>query len=116
MLDPAIEFGDEAEDHTLPFRDADAVVDYFATTATEHMAALTKVAKPQLHLVRGVDVPVAAYHVSGEYAMIKAAAANGWIDHDVVAVEQLTAVRRAGADIILTYFAGWYGERYEVLS
>lgn len=63
-----------------------------------------------------VDVPVAAYHVSGEYAMIKAAAANGWIDHDAVAVEQLTAVRRAGADIILTYFARWYGERYEALS
>ncbi|MEN9507396.1 MAG: porphobilinogen synthase [Actinomycetota bacterium] len=63
-----------------------------------------------------VDVPVAAYHVSGEYAMIKAAAANGWIDHDMVAVEQLTAVHRAGADIVLTYFAGWYGERYEVLA
>ena len=55
-----------------------------------------------------VDVPVAAYHVSGEYAMIKAAAANGWIDHDAVAVEHLTAIRRAGADIILTYLAGWY--------
>ena len=57
-----------------------------------------------------VDVPVAAYHVSGEYAMIKAAAANGWIDHDTVAVEQLTAVKRAGADIILTYFARWFAE------
>lgn len=57
-----------------------------------------------------VDVPLAAYHVSGEYAMIKAAAANGWIDHDAVAVEQLTAVKRAGADIILTYFARWFAE------
>lgn len=57
-----------------------------------------------------VDVPVAAYHVSGEYAMIKAAAANGWIDHDTVAVEQLTAIKRAGADIILTYFARWFAE------
>ena len=57
-----------------------------------------------------VDVPVAAYHVSGEYAMIKAAAANGWIDHDSVALEQLTAVKRAGADIILTYFARWFAE------
>ena len=57
-----------------------------------------------------VDVPVAAYHVSGEYAMIKAAAANGWIDHDTVALEQLTAVKRAGADIILTYFARWFAE------
>jgi porphobilinogen synthase len=52
-----------------------------------------------------VDVPVAAYHVSGEYAMIQAAAANGWIDGPAVALEQLTAVKRAGADVILTYFA-----------
>jgi porphobilinogen synthase len=59
-----------------------------------------------------VDVPVAAYHVSGEYSMIKAAAANGWIDHDAVAVEHLTAIRRAGADIVLTYFARWFAERY----
>ncbi|MEJ7724575.1 MAG: porphobilinogen synthase, partial [Ilumatobacteraceae bacterium] len=44
-----------------------------------------------------VDVPVAAYHVSGEYAMLEAAAANGWIDHDVVALEHLTAIKRAGA-------------------
>jgi porphobilinogen synthase len=57
-----------------------------------------------------VDVPIAAYHVSGEYAMIKAAAANDWIDHDTVALEQLTAVKRAGADIILTYFARWFAE------
>ena len=57
-----------------------------------------------------VNVPVAAYHVSGEYAMIKAAAANGWIDHDVVATEQLTAIRRAGADIVLTYLTRWYAE------
>jgi porphobilinogen synthase len=52
-----------------------------------------------------VDVPVAAYHVSGEYAMVKAAAANGWIDGDAVALEHITAVKRAGADLILTYFA-----------
>jgi porphobilinogen synthase len=52
-----------------------------------------------------VDVPLAAYHVSGEYSMIKAAAANGWIDGDAVALEHLTAVKRAGADIILTYLA-----------
>lgn len=55
-------------------------------------------------------LPVAAYHVSGEYSMIKAAAANGWIDHDTVALEHLTAIRRAGADIILTYLARWYAE------
>jgi porphobilinogen synthase len=52
-----------------------------------------------------VDVPVAAYHVSGEYAMVKAAAANGWIDGGAVALEHITAVKRAGADVILTYFA-----------
>ena len=57
-----------------------------------------------------VNVPVAAYHVSGEYSMIKAASANGWIDHDVVATEHLTAIKRAGADIILTYLARWYAE------
>ena len=62
--------------------------------------------------VRSVtDLPVAAYHVSGEYSMIKAAAANGWIDHDTVALEQLTAVKRAGADIILTYLARWFAEQ-----
>jgi porphobilinogen synthase len=55
-------------------------------------------------------LPVAAYHVSGEYSMIKAAAANGWIDHDTVALEHLTAIRRAGADIILTYLARWFAE------
>ena len=57
-----------------------------------------------------VDVPVAAYHVSGEYSMIHAAADRGWIDRDAVALEQLTAVKRAGADIVLTYFARWYAE------
>ena len=52
-----------------------------------------------------VDVPIAAYHVSGEYAMVHAAAERGWIDGDAVALEQLTAVKRAGADMVLTYFA-----------
>jgi porphobilinogen synthase len=51
------------------------------------------------------DIPVAAYHVSGEYAMIKAAAANGWIDGHLVAMEHLTSIKRAGADLILTYLA-----------
>jgi porphobilinogen synthase len=52
-----------------------------------------------------VDLPVAAYHVSGEYSMIKAAAERGWIDGDAVALEHLTSIKRAGADIILTYLA-----------
>jgi porphobilinogen synthase len=51
------------------------------------------------------DLPVAAYHVSGEYSMIKAAAERGWIDGPAVALEQLTAIKRAGADVILTYLA-----------
>ncbi|MEZ7961332.1 MAG: porphobilinogen synthase [Ilumatobacter sp.] len=59
-----------------------------------------------------VDVPVAAYHVSGEYAMIHAAADNGWIDGDAVALEQLTAIKRAGANIILTYFTRWFAENH----
>jgi len=58
-----------------------------------------------------VDVPVAAYHVSGEYAMVKAAAERGWIDGDAVALEQITAVKRAGADVILTYFAAELAEQ-----
>ncbi|HEY7917572.1 MAG TPA: porphobilinogen synthase [Acidimicrobiales bacterium] len=56
------------------------------------------------------EVPVGAYHVSGEYAMVKAAAARGWIDGPAVALEQLTAVKRAGADFVLTYFAGEVSE------
>ena len=56
------------------------------------------------------DVPVAAYHVSGEYAMIQAAAANGWLDERAAATETLLAIRRAGADVILTYFAGRMAE------
>ncbi|MEH6534748.1 MAG: porphobilinogen synthase [Psychroserpens sp.] len=52
-----------------------------------------------------VDVPVAVYQVSGEYAMLKAAAQKGWLDHDAVMLEQITAIKRAGADVIASYFA-----------
>ena len=52
-----------------------------------------------------VDLPVAAYQVSGEYAMVEAAAANGWLDRERIIDETLTSIRRAGADIILTYWA-----------
>jgi len=51
------------------------------------------------------DVPLAAYNVSGEYAMLKAAAANGWLDERRAMLESLTAIRRAGADFIITYYA-----------
>jgi porphobilinogen synthase len=58
------------------------------------------------------DVPIAAYHVSGEYSMIQAGAERGWIDGPRVALEQLTAVKRAGADIVLTYFARQAAEEW----
>jgi porphobilinogen synthase len=71
--------------------------------------AMVKPALPYLDVIRRVkqhsDVPVAAYNVSGEYAMIKAAAQNGWLDEKACALEALTGIRRAGADVILTYFA-----------
>jgi porphobilinogen synthase len=70
---------------------------------------MVKPALPYLDVVRAVaesvDVPVAAYQVSGEYAMVEAAAANGWIDRERAIVETLTSIRRAGAQIILTYWA-----------
>ncbi|TVZ52559.1 porphobilinogen synthase [Dokdonia sp. Hel_I_53] len=56
-------------------------------------------------LREAVNVPIAVYQVSGEYAMVKAAAANGWLDHDQVIMEQVTAIKRAGAQIIASYFA-----------
>ena len=58
-----------------------------------------------------VDLPLAAYHVSGEYSMVKAAAERGWIDGDAVALEHVTSIKRAGADIVLTYFARDLAER-----
>ncbi|HYY41934.1 MAG TPA: porphobilinogen synthase [Pyrinomonadaceae bacterium] len=70
---------------------------------------MVKPATCYLDIVRAVrdrfDLPLAAYHVSGEYAMIKAAAAQGWIDEQRVMMETLTSIRRAGADVILTYYA-----------
>jgi porphobilinogen synthase len=59
---------------------------------------------------RAVDVPVAAYQVSGEFAMVRAAAERGWVDGPAVALEQLTAIKRAGADVVLTYFAAEVAE------
>ncbi|MEV4723855.1 porphobilinogen synthase [Micromonospora humida] len=70
---------------------------------------MVKPALPYLDVVAAVraavDVPVAAYQVSGEYAMVEAAAANGWIDRERVMLETLTSIRRAGAQVILTYWA-----------
>lgn len=70
---------------------------------------MVKPALPYLDVVRrvrdAVQVPVAAYNVSGEYAMVEAAAANGWIDREAAILETLTSIRRAGADVVLTYWA-----------
>jgi porphobilinogen synthase len=66
--------------------------------ALPYLDVLSKVAE-------SVDVPVAAYQISGEYAMVEAAAANGWIDRERAIMETLTSVRRAGASMILTYWA-----------
>jgi porphobilinogen synthase len=76
---------------------------------------MVKPALPYLDVVRAVrerfDLPLAAYNVSGEYAMVKAAAAAGDLDERAAAIESLTAIRRAGADVVLTYwakeFASW---------
>jgi porphobilinogen synthase len=71
-------------------------------------ALMVKPALPYLDVIRAVresyDVPVAAYNVSGEYAMVKAAARAGWLDERTAALESLTAIKRAGADLILTYW------------
>jgi porphobilinogen synthase len=70
---------------------------------------MVKPALPYLDVIAAVrstvDIPVAAYQVSGEYAMVEAAAANGWIDRERVILETLTSIRRAGASMILTYWA-----------
>jgi len=78
---------------------------------------MVKPALPYLDVIRAVreavDLPIAAYNVSGEYAMVKAAAARGWIDEKRIVLEALASIRRAGADVILTYhakdFARWVG-------
>jgi porphobilinogen synthase len=70
---------------------------------------MVKPGLPYLDIVRRVKdafaMPTFAYQVSGEYSMLKAAAANGWLDHDAVMMESLLAFKRAGADGVLTYFA-----------
>jgi porphobilinogen synthase len=70
---------------------------------------MVKPALPYLDVIRRVKdatrVPVAAYHVSGEYSMIKAAAASGYLDERATVLESLLSIRRAGADIVITYFA-----------
>jgi len=116
-VDCTIVGGGDRKGYQQDWRNArEALVEVQADIAEGADMVMVKPALAYLDVIAAVraavDVPLAAYHVSGEYAMIKAAAANGWIDHDVVATEHLTAIKRAGADIILTYFARWFAERH----
>ena len=109
-VDCAIVGGGDRKSYQQDWRNArEALVEVHADISQGADMVMVKPALSYLDIIAAVkaavDVPVAAYHVSGEYAMIKAAAANGWIDHDAVAGEQLTAIRRAGADVILTYLS-----------
>ncbi|HQV58934.1 MAG TPA: porphobilinogen synthase, partial [Ilumatobacteraceae bacterium] len=114
-VDCAIVGGGDRKAYQQDYRNAhEALVEVDADLAEGADIVMVKPALSYLDVIAAVrdrvDVPVAAYHVSGEYSMIKAAAANGWIDHDAVALEQLHAIKRAGADMILTYLARWYAE------
>lgn len=114
-VDCAIAGGGDRKAYQQDFRNArESIVEVQADLAQGADIVMVKPALAYLDIIAAVraavNVPVAAYHVSGEYAMLKAAAANGWIDHDVVATEHLTAIKRAGADIVLTYLARWYAE------
>jgi porphobilinogen synthase len=108
--DSAPSFGDRRGYQMDPARGADEAV-LEATLDVDQGAdiVMVKPAGPYLDIVRAVrermDVPVAAYQVSGEYAMIEAAARNGWIDRDRVVTESITSIARAGADLIITYHA-----------
>ncbi|MFM8848750.1 MAG: porphobilinogen synthase [Actinomycetota bacterium] len=114
-VDVRIEGGGDRKGYQQDWRNSrEAIVEVMADIEQGADMVMVKPAVAYLDVISAVrsvvDVPVAAYHVSGEYAMIKAAAANGWIDHDVVATEHLTSIKRAGADIILSYLARWYAE------
>jgi porphobilinogen synthase len=115
-VDVTIAGGGDRKGYQQDWRNArEALVEVAADLAQGADIVMVKPAVAYLDVIRAVrervDVPVAAYHVSGEYAMLKAASANGWIDHDTVALEHLTAIRRAGADMILTYLTRWFAER-----
>jgi porphobilinogen synthase len=109
------EFGDRRGYQMDPANGAEAVREAELDLEEGADMLMVKPALPYLDVVRRVKeatgAPVAAYHVSGEYSMLKAAAANGWIDERAATLEALTSIRRAGADAIVTYYAkeaaGW---------
>ncbi|HRX84027.1 MAG TPA: porphobilinogen synthase [Phycisphaerae bacterium] len=109
-------FGDRRAYQMDPANAREALAEAELDVAEGADALMVKPALPYLDVVAAVrqrfpQVPLAAYQVSGEYAMIAAAAANGWLDERLAALEALTAIRRAGADWIITYYAdrvaGW---------
>jgi porphobilinogen synthase len=105
----APQFGDRTSYQQDPGSPAEALREVLLDVDEGADIVLVKPALPYLDIIskiaQSVRLPVAAYQVSGEYAMVEAAAANGWLDRDRVIMETLTAIRRAGADIILTYWA-----------
>jgi porphobilinogen synthase len=105
----APQFGDRAAYQMDPANGREALKEVALDVAEGADMLMVKPAMPYLDIVRAVreayTLPVAAYQVSGEYAMIHAAAANGWLDLQRCALESLTSIKRAGADLILTYFA-----------
>jgi len=105
----APQFGDRAAYQMDPPASDEALREVLLDIDEGADAVMVKPALAYLDIVRrvadSVHVPVAAYQVSGEFAMVEAAAANGWLDRDRVIMETLTAIRRAGADMILTYWA-----------
>ena len=102
-------FGDGRDYQMDPPNAEDALREVAHDIAEGADIVMVKPALPYLDVIRRVKdrfgYPVAAYQVSGEYAMIKAAAANGWLDEARVVEETVTAIRRAGADVVITYFA-----------
>ena len=114
-VDVQIEGGGNRKGYQQDWRNArEALTEVAADIEQGADIVMVKPAVAYLDVIAAVramtNLPLAAYHVSGEYSMLKAAAANGWIDHDVVALEHLTAIKRAGADFILTYLARWFAE------
>jgi porphobilinogen synthase len=105
----APQFGDRRSYQMDPANRREALKEVGLDVAEGADIVMVKPALAYLDLVWQVkqltQLPVAAYNVSGEYAMIKAAGQNGWIDEQRIVLETLTSMRRAGADIILTYFA-----------
>lgn len=108
-LDSAPGFGDKKTYQMDPSNREEAIRETIMDIQEGADIVMVKPGLCYLDIVRevrnAVDVPVAVYQVSGEYAMIKAAAEKGWLDHDAVMLEQLTAIKRAGAHIIASYFA-----------